>query len=315
VAAPFRFALQFWNLPADRWIEDVRAYEEMGFSCIQFTDHLMPQWEPVVAAAAIAAVTTTMRVGTLVLNADFRNPAILAKSAATIEILSGGRFEFGVGAGWATEDYRAAGIEMLPPRVRIEKLAEVMEIITRIWADEVTTFRGAHFHLEETPRTLHLPVRPRILMGGGSPRVVGLAGKWADTVSLIPRLTSGDWIWQEVALDSTDERMAQKRHWAEAGAQDAGRTPDDLEFNTMVYKVAVDTDPRGLQEALCQETDLSGTQITDSSLFLTGTPAQVRDRLERRRQATGLSYYSIHEPEPDQIRAFAEGVVEPLAGN
>ena len=107
---PFRFAVQISTLPADGWIERVRAYERLGYSTVFCPDHFGPQWDPTALLAAAAAVTTRLRVGSLVYDVDYRHPVIHAKGAATIQLLSGGRHEFGIGAGWMQTDYDEAGM-------------------------------------------------------------------------------------------------------------------------------------------------------------------------------------------------------------
>jgi alkanesulfonate monooxygenase SsuD/methylene tetrahydromethanopterin reductase-like flavin-dependent oxidoreductase (luciferase family) len=111
VSAPFRFGIHLWELPLADWPERVRRYESLGFSTVTFTDHLVvPQWEPMVAVGAVAAVTERIRVGTLVLDAGLRDPVLTAKAAATVERLSGGRLEFGLGAGYVAANFAAAGL-------------------------------------------------------------------------------------------------------------------------------------------------------------------------------------------------------------
>ena len=122
----FRFGLHFWQLPVDSWVDQVRHYEQLGFSSITFTDHqVVPQWEPLTALAAVAAVTDTVRVGTLVLDMALRNPVLTAKSAATVERLSGGRLELGLGAGYVAKNFAAAGVPFPSAMERIARAGGV----------------------------------------------------------------------------------------------------------------------------------------------------------------------------------------------
>jgi alkanesulfonate monooxygenase SsuD/methylene tetrahydromethanopterin reductase-like flavin-dependent oxidoreductase (luciferase family) len=156
--------------------------------------------------------------------------------------------------------------------------------------------------------------RPPLLVGGGSPHVLAVAGRWADTVSVIPAMPSGGWVWADMAADSTAERIAQKIAWARDAAITASRAPDAIEWNTCIERLAVAADPAPLREALIRDTGLTANQIAQSYFFLTGTPAEARDTLQRRRDATGLSYFVVFDWSPDQLEAFANAVVAPLTG-
>ena len=137
---PFRFGVQVGMLPAESWRERVRRIEALGYSTLFFPDHFSTQWEPVAGLAAVAAATERLNVGSLVYDVDYRHPVVLAKAAATIQLLSGGRHEFGIGAGWMQTDYVEAGIAYDRPGVRIERLEEALQIIRSMWANERTGF-------------------------------------------------------------------------------------------------------------------------------------------------------------------------------
>ena len=139
--AAFRFALQVSKADsAQAWRNLARQAEDLGYSTLYVPDHLDDQWSPMVACAVAAEATTTLRVGTLVLDNDFRHPVVLAKEAATLDILTDGRFEFGIGAGWLTTDYEQSGIAMDAPSVRIGRLEESLEIMRAMWRDGSATF-------------------------------------------------------------------------------------------------------------------------------------------------------------------------------
>ena len=126
MARPFRFGVQVSSLPPQEWILRVRRIEELGFSSLFFPDHFGTQWEPTAGIAAAAAVSERLQVGSLVYDVDYRHPVVLAKTAATIHLISGGRHEFGIGAGWMESEYREAGIGFDRPGVRIERLEEAV---------------------------------------------------------------------------------------------------------------------------------------------------------------------------------------------
>ncbi len=189
--AAFRFALQASNAASPAaWRDLARKTEDMGYSTLYVPDHLDDQWAPMIAVTVAAEATTTLRVGTLVLDNDFRHPVVLAKEAATLDIVTGGRFEFGLGAGWMTTDYQQSGIPMDAPSVRVDRLAESLAIMRAMWRDGSATFAGDHYRVTEAAGTPvpTTPGGPPLVIGGGSRRVLTLAGEYADIVSIVPSL-------------------------------------------------------------------------------------------------------------------------------
>ncbi len=180
--APFRFALQVSNAASpDAWRALARKTEDLGYSTLYMPDHLGDQWAPLIALTVAAEATTTLRVGTLVLDNDFRHPVILAMEAATMDVVTGGRFEFGMGAGWMTTDYNQSGIPMDPAPVRIARLAESLEIMTSMWSTGRATLAGEFYNVNEavgTPNPV-TPGGPPLVIGGGSKRILTLAGQYA----------------------------------------------------------------------------------------------------------------------------------------
>jgi probable F420-dependent oxidoreductase len=315
VSAPFRFGIHLWELPLEDWPERVRHYESLGFSTITFTDHLVvPQWEPLTAVAAVAAATERIRVGTLVLDAGLRDPVLTAKAAATVERLSGGRLELGLGAGYVAANFAAAGMVFESGADRVARLEETVTLVRRLWSEPSTTFHGRFFDLTESPMVAPEPVRPHLLIGGGGRRVMQLGGAVADTVSMIARQTSGEWSIADSLSDSTEARMAEKATWVRAGAREADRDPDTVELNTMVPKVIVGSDPEPRIAAEAAEAGITPAQMADSTLYLCGTGAEVYDRLQRWRQTIGISYVSLFDPGDEQAEYFAEQVAGRLTG-
>ena len=280
-----------------------------------FTDHLMvSQQDPFAALSAIAAVTEQLRVGTLVADMGLRNPVIAAKAAATLQQLSGGRFELGVGAGYVVGNFRATGTPWLPARGRIARLEESIQVMRHLWHDETTTFHGDHFTIDGAPRSLGQPIDVPLLVGGGGPKVMAVAGRQADVASLIPRQDTGDWSMPASLDDSTEDRMAEKAGWVRAAAEAAGRDPDAIELNTMVYRTAIADDPGPDRAHLAEQEGVPVAATTESSLFLTGTPDEVRQRVQERRERSGISYYSLFDPGEETIEVVARELVAPLAG-
>jgi len=311
---PFRFGVQLSRLPAGDWEDQLRRIEALGYSTVFWPDHFGTQWEPVAALAAAGAVTERLGVGSLVYDVDYRHPVVLAKAAATIHLLTRGRHEFGIGAGWMESDYVEAGIPYDRPGVRIDRLEEALQIIRSMWTQDKTSFEGRHYTVREIAQAAELPEGriPRILVGGGGRRVLSLAGRHADIVGVNPRLHEGR-VTADTAADLAPDRVRQKVDWIREAAEGAGRRFEDLELNSLVFVVALTEDPKGVREGLARSTGMSPEEVADCPLFLTGSPAEVREGLERRREETGISYVVI-QGGGDTLERFAEAVVEPLAG-
>ncbi len=312
---PFRFGVSLSSLPADGWADKLRRIETLGYSSVFWPDHFGSQWDPVAALAAAAAVTERLQVGSLVYDIDYRHPVVLAKAAATIHLLSGGRHEFGLGAGWMESDYREAGIPYDRPGLRIERLEEALQIIRSMWSQPKTSFSGRHYQISEIARAAELPdgEQPRILVGGGGRRVLTLAGRCADIVSINPTLHEGR-VTSRTSADLAPARVREKVGWVREGAEGAGRDADEIELNSLVFVVGISDSPGGLREALARRSGMTVEEVADCPLFLTGSAAEIRERLEKRREQTGISYVVIRGAEWDVVERFAEAVGSQLAG-
>jgi probable F420-dependent oxidoreductase len=312
---PFRFGVQMHELPTDGWRDRVQRIEALGYSTIFWPDHFGPQWEPVAALAAVAAATERIRVGSLVYDVDYRHPVVLAKAAATTHLLSGGRFEFGIGAGWMESDYLEAGIPFDRPGLRIQRLEEALAIIRGMWADEKTSFAGEHYRTEGAQRAANLPRGsvPPILIGGGGPRVLRLAGRQADIVGISAMVDQGE-VVPETARNVTRERVLEKVAWVREAAEKAGRDPETIELQVLTFVCAVTDDPKPLRDGLAANTGMSAEEVASCPLFLAGSGPEICDRLELQRQETGISYVVIQGGDVELVERFAEQVVAPLGG-
>lgn len=309
-----RFGVQLKALAPGGWRERARRIESLGYSSVLVEDHFETQWDPATALAGIAAVTQELHVGTLVYGVDFRHPAVLAKAAATLQALSGGRHEFGIGAGWLALDYERLGIDFEPAGVRIERLEEAIEIISRLWDSDQVTYNGAHFTVTEHPRTVELGAirAPRVLMGGGGPKVLAVAGRHADTVAINPSLPHGAYR-PEVMKDMTASGVAEKIRWVREAATEAGRDPGDLEIASLAFVVAVGRRAKRARENIASSTGLTIDDVALSPLYLTGSPGEIRESLLRRSEEPGISYVIIQDG--PHLEDFAEAVVQPLRHN
>ena len=307
--AAFRFALQASGAASPAaWRDLARKTEDLGYSTLYVPDHLDDQWSPMIACAVAAEATTTLRVGTLVLDNDFRHPVLVAKEAATLDIASDGRFEFGMGAGWMTTDYDQSGIPMDRPSVRVARLAESLEIMRAMWETGSATFSGEHYQVTDAKGT-PVPVTPGgppLVIGGGSRRVLTLAGQYADIVSVVPSLAAGH-IGQEVAAEAVVDKYVERVRWAR---QAAGDRADDLELQCWTVAVQVVPNANEVIEALASVFDLTPDQLRAAPLALIGTTDEIVETLRKRREELGFSYIVVHEAEMDALAP----VIAELAG-
>jgi probable F420-dependent oxidoreductase len=307
--AAFRFALQASHAASPAaWRQLAQKAEDLGYSTLYVPDHLDDQWAPMIAATVAAEATTTLRVGTLVLDNDFRHPVILAKEAATLDIVSGGRFEFGLGAGWMKTDYQQSGIPMDKPSVRVARLAESLAIMRAMWRDGSATFTGEHYRVSGAAGTPAptTPGGPPLVIGGGGRRVLTLAGRYADIVSIVPSLTAG-YVGPEVAAESVVEKYTDRVRWArEAAADRAG----DLEFQCWTVAVQVVPNAGEVIESLASLFGLTPDQLRSAPLALIGTVEEITEVLRKRREELGFSYIVVHEAEMDALAP----VIAELAG-
>jgi probable F420-dependent oxidoreductase len=312
---PFRFGVQLSSLPGAAFAQRVRRIESLGYASAFWPDHFGPQLEPVAALAAAAAVTTTLRVGSLVYGVDYRHPVVLAKAAATIQLLSGGRHEFGLGAGWMRSDYDQAGMAYDRPSLRIERLEEALAIIRSMWSEPKTSFSGRHFRVTDLPRAVEpAPAAPpAVLVGGGGRKLLGVAGRHADIVGINPSIPEGR-VLPHTIHDLLPERVREKIGWVREAAEAAGRDFGALELQSLVFVTAVTDEPRPVRELVAKQTGMSVEDVARCAGFLTGPGSEIRDRLERRREETGISYVVVQGGDDATLERFAEAVVAPLAG-
>ncbi|HVT41528.1 MAG TPA: TIGR03621 family F420-dependent LLM class oxidoreductase [Acidimicrobiales bacterium] len=307
--AAFRFALQVSRTQsAAEWRDLARKAEDLGYATLYVPDHLDDQWSPMVALAVAAEATTTLRVGTLVLDNDFRHPVLVAKEAATLDAMTGGRFELGMGAGWMTTDYDQSGIPMDVPSVRIARLTEGLEIMRAMWQTGTATFDGEHYQVREVvggPAPL-TPGGPPLVIGGGSRRILELAGRVADVVSIVPSLAAGH-IGAEVAAEAVVEKYADRVAWARDAA---GERAGELELQCWTVAVQVVPNAEEVVASMASLFDLTPDQLRAAPLALIGTVPEIIDTLRKRREDLGFSYIVVHEAEMDALAP----VIAELAG-
>jgi probable F420-dependent oxidoreductase len=307
--AAFRFAMQASGAASPgAWRDLARKCEDMGYSTLYVPDHLDAQWAPMVACTVAAEATTTLRVGSLVLDNDFRHPVLAAREAATLDVVTGGRFEFGIGAGWLTADYEQSGIPMDRPSVRIARLAESLEIMRSLWQTGTATFSGEHYRVPGAkgfPEPV-TPGGPPLVIGGGGRRILTLAGRHASIVSVVPSLAAG-YIGPEVAAESLLDRYHDRVRWAREAA---GERAGDLELQCWTAAVQVVPNADEVIESLAPLFDLTPDQLRAAPLALIGTASEIAETLRKRREELGFSYIVVHEAEMDALAP----VIAELAG-
>lgn len=308
---PFRFGVNVRGAGSRaEWADKARKVEDLGYAVLGVPDHLTELFAPMPALVSAAGATKRLRVGTTVLNNDFRHPVLAAREAATVDLLTDGRLELGMGAGYMKSEYEQAGLAFESGGARVERLAEAVTIVKRLLTGEQVSFAGRHYRV--TGHKIHpLPVQrphPPILIGGSGPRLLTLAAQQADMIGLTgitfrqggtaPDLSG----WR---AGGVDERLRLVR-------EAAGDRWDRLEINALVQRVVVTDDRERAAGELAagQWTQLSADEILQSPYALIGTVDQMVEDLRARRARWGISYYVIHEPYLD---AFAP-VVGRLAG-
>jgi len=300
---PFRFGLTAgWVGTGEAWLAVARRAEALGYSVLLVPDHLTRQLSPVPALAAAAAVTTRLRIGSYVFANDYRHPLLLAREAATLDAVSGGRLEFGIGAGWRVSDYRQLGVAYDPAGRRIDRLAEALGIIKRLFAGETVTHDGPHYqvrHARLSPQLVQQP-RPPIMLGGGGPRMLRLAAREADIVSFVPQFNAAG---RPIVRQATERALVEKVATVRTAAGDRF---DWLELNVFVAAAGmVGSGSSGAASVLAGGM-AAAVGLVGSPYALHGTRSRLREILERRRERLGISYYAIPQPAMESMAPLVE---------
>jgi probable F420-dependent oxidoreductase len=302
---PFRFAVHASHAASGKdWLDKARRIEALGYEALLVTDHLGRQLSPMAAMGAAAAVTSRLRIGAYVFANDFRHPLIVAREAATLDLLSNGRFELGLGAGWRPDDYRQLGYAYSRPGRRIDRLEEAISLIKRLLSGERVTHRGEHYRLDGAvvaPRPVQRP-HPTIIMGGGGPRILRLAAREADIVGLIPGFSpTGRPIMTDATETAAERKVAVIR-------EAAGARFDSLILDVFVADAGMIGSGSPLPASLLTAGKAAATGLMASPYLLYGTLGQLRERLERRRARIGISAYSIPEGAIERMAPLVEAM-------
>ena len=309
VTRSFRFAVQeHGGTTAADWRERARSAEALGYSALYLPDHFTDQPGPIAALMAAADATTNLRIGPLVFDNDYRHPVVLAKEAATLDVLSGGRLDFGIGAGWQKSDYDKSGIAYDSVGARIERMEEGLKIIKGLWTGQEFSFTGKHYQvkdLEGTPTPLQTP-HPPILLGGGGRKMLTIAGREADIVNVNYDLREGrinrDLVRTGMAA-ATDEKL----QWIKDAA---GARFEDIEMSVTIFLATITDDRDSMAAGVASGLGMEPSDILDMPHFLIGTVEQIAEDIRARRDRYGISYVIV----PGEVREAFAPVVERLAG-
>lgn len=295
---------------AKEFAETARKAEAFGYSTLFVPDHFVDHpLAPIPALATAAAVTSTLRIGPLVLGNDYKHPVVLAREAATLDLLSDGRLELGIGAGWMTADYEKAGMPLDRAGTRIARLAETIAILKGLFADGAFTFEGEHYNvrdLDGEPKPVQRP-HPPFIVGGGAPKILALAAREAQIVGINANLRSGDGQSPDAANSLAPDPTDRKLQWLRDAAGDGF---DDLEIQTLVGFAMITNDRASIAEIMAKGFGVSPDEALMAPVTLVGSEEEIVDLLEARRARWRMSYHVIGHEAMDALAP----VVARLAG-
>ncbi len=280
----FRFAISGFAPNLAAWKDFARKAEDLGYSTLLIPDHFGPQFAPLPALIAAAAATTRLRVGTLVFDNDFRHPAVLAKEAATADVMTDGRFELGMGAGWMPADYQKTGIPFEPAKTRVDKLEEALHIVKAFFTGEPVTFEGQHYQLQgldAMPRPVQQP-RPPILIGGSGRRMLSLIGREVDIASIQGHPDPPRNMWGAVSAEHFAEQLAIVR-------EAAGERYANIEISVLA-DIYITDNRQAAADRLAHQMGIDAETVLGMPAVFIGTADAVADQLLERRERYDISY-------------------------
>jgi probable F420-dependent oxidoreductase len=304
---PFRFGVIGAHVRTSQELEHTaRMAEDLGFATFLLRDHFIAepfgdQLAPVVALMATAQATTRLRIGSLVLDNDYRHPVMLSKEAATLDLLSGGRFELGIGCGWLKSEYDQAGMPFHEPKVRVDRLEESIQVLKGLFADGPLSFSGRHYvvsALDGFPKPAQRP-HPPILIGAGSKRMLQLAGREADCVGILPKALPNGSISDDVA-ERSPAVLERKIGWIREAAGDRFH---QIQLSTVATIVITD-DRRNGAAGVAREQGWDGVpveQILEMPTIFIGTLDQIAEQMHSRRERFGVSYFVVSDAEIETV--------------
>jgi probable F420-dependent oxidoreductase len=303
----FRFGINLAGSPRRAELKELLARaEDCGFSVALTADHLTER-HAVLPLLAVVAEISSMRVSPMVLANDYRHPVVTARDTATIDILSGGRFELGIGTGWIKDQYDAAGLSYDSPRVRVDRLEEAVAVIRGVWSGEPFTFEGDHYQVDRIrgPKPAQEP-HPPILIAGSGRRMMALAGRAADIVGISPlRPSLVDVSEFGSSVAASGDRIKTQLDWIRDAA---GTRFDDLELSVTISHLKVTDDADAELGRLASEWGSTPGDIAQSLHTLVGSRDQIGEVIEERRENFGISYMIFSSLVLDDVGPIVAGL-------
>jgi probable F420-dependent oxidoreductase len=284
------------NRPVAAWCDELRRIEDLGFHSVAISDHFTGGWalDPIVAMTVAAQATTRLRMLGMVFCNDYRHPVLLHKALANLDLFSGGRAEFGLGAGWQRTDHDAAGIPFDPVGVRVDRLAEAVDVVLGLFGPKPLTYPGRHYtitDLDGLPKPVQSP-HPPLLIGGGGRRVLELAGARADIVGINPRL-SPELDPLSAVSDMTPDRIHQRVGWVRAAAARAGRDPDSLDLQVRIFDLRVEHGGATFVSTSSHAAQASAEALAATPAVLHGSVDECVAKVESAREQFGFNYVHL----------------------
>ena len=303
--APIKFSASLASLPTDAVVAAAVRAEELGYYSVTVSDHLDDQPAPLITLAAVAQATSSIRMLPLVLANDYRNPVVLAKELATLDVLSNGRLEAGLGAGWMTTDYELSGITLDSPGTRIARLSESVDIITSLLRGEAVDHDGEHYQLSGSMGAPHAVQNPiPIMLAGGKQKMLTLAGSKANIVGINPGLTAGV-IDERAGRDATLERTDQKVEWVRSAAGDRF---SEITLQTRIHLAMITDDREGVANEMAPLLGITAEEALASPHALVGSIEQCVETVLGWRERWGITYVSINAEQMDDFAPVAEAL-------
>jgi probable F420-dependent oxidoreductase len=294
-----RFATQTGGAPSGQeWIDRARRLEALGYDTLAMPDHMIGgAWAAMPSLAVAATVTQRMRVGTLVVDNDFRNPTVFARECATIDVLTNGRFELGIGAGWLDRDYQSTGILFDRGRVRVARLAEAVTLIKRLFTEERVTFAGRYYSVENAecrPKPVQRP-HPPFLIAGGGPDILALAGREANIVAIVPAgiTGSGKIPPENFTVDVMRQQIGVVR-------DAAGARFGAIELSMFLDCTLSDDREKAIAE-LAEKGKVEPDLVRNNAYRSIGTLRDIRDHILRVRDTIGVTYFCLRGPDVESL--------------
>lgn len=291
----FRFGVEMLGpFEGMSWAESLRKIESLGYSTMFASDHLYEGWGPITAMATTSIATEKLRIATAVFGTDFRNPSFLARELASIDRLSEGRLEIGLGAGYQTRDYRGSGIPMDPPKVRVERLIEHVAVLKGLFADGEFSFDGRYYKVEGldgSPAPFQ-PGGPPIFVGGGGKRMLTFAAQHADIIGVNTKLPSSDErmkSYEDAVASRIDEKFALIRDVA-------GGRYEEIVFHSWLKWAQVTDHPRRAAEEIAGAIGSTADVVLQMPFALLGSVEQIAETVRERYERWGYSYYTVQQP-------------------